>query len=711
MDGMAIDFTLTVVDTPGFGDTRGIQKDKDIEQQIRGIFDVKKGGIDHLDAVGFVVQSSAARLTQTQKYIFDSILSLFGQDIGENIFLLFTFADARKPQALSAVKEDGMPYQKCFKFNNSAIFDDVGDPTGAYDDDDDAEEDPTEENFVKLFWEIGMKSFGQFLASLRNICTKSLSLTRDVLQKREHLEKHVEDLHQQVTRGIQMFEQLREEENMLKKSLEDMVSSKEYKVMREDVKMEKEPLAGNTNTTTCLTCNFTCHDDCDIADDGKKKECIAMDQSKHPPSCGHCPNRCPWNKHVNLPYIFKYSTTNKQVTIDDIKERYEKATEEKLSKEQVISKVQDDIKAMEAQIKANLSEITVSLETLNKIALRTNHLSQLEYLDLVIQSEKDQGKHGWKRRVDVLLAFRNKAQVLYDIAQGQFDPFGQYREEADKARQENNNMQHLSSWLNVANSVKCCTRRASPKTDIQTTQNKCCTKPKYTAHSSHAAHSSHKTDTQSAHNTQSFCNTKPKRTAHPPHKPNIQSIHTQKPFCYTKPTSATHSLRNVLSSQNLNTQSSVSTCNPQTNISPKTTHSAQHTLNQSATRSQQEIRKPHTVVSTQTRHTQSGRSMQTDHSSQAIFTRRTQVTQHTESQYKHTQRTNQSPQTDVSTHTSNAHSTVSVNNTHSPQITCQPKITINGNTILLNADNTQSSNNTYTYSYCGNGVNVNITYG
>ena len=462
MDGMAVDFTLTVVDTPGFGDTRGIQKDKDIEQQLRAIFDHKKGGIDHIDAVGFVMQSSAARLTQTQKYIFNSILSLFGNDIGENIFLLFTFADAKRPQALSAVKEDGFPYQKFFKFNNSAIFDDVGVGSGGYQDDDD-ELDPEAESFDRLFWDIGMKSFGQFLDCVKHISTKSLTLTRDVLQKREHLEKHVEHLHQQVTRGIQMFEQLREEGDMLQKSLEDIESSKDYTVMREEVTMDKEPLAGNTNTTTCLTCNFTCHDDCAFANDDEKKECIAMDQSQDPPSCGYCPNRCPWDMHRNLPYILKYSTVMKEVTIDDIKDRYEKATGEKLSKEQVIAKVQDDLDAVEAQIKANLSEITVSLERLNEIALRTNHLSQLEYLDLLIQSEKDQGKPGWKKRVQGLQVFRDKAQALYDIAQGKYDPFAQYREEADKARQGNNNMQHMSAWLNVANSVKNCVKSGAKK--------------------------------------------------------------------------------------------------------------------------------------------------------------------------------------------------------------------------------------------------------
>nr|CAH0106881.1 unnamed protein product [Daphnia galeata] len=41
-----------------------------------------------LDAVGFVVQSALVRLTSSQKYIFNSVLSIFGKDIERNILFL-----------------------------------------------------------------------------------------------------------------------------------------------------------------------------------------------------------------------------------------------------------------------------------------------------------------------------------------------------------------------------------------------------------------------------------------------------------------------------------------------------------------------------------------------------------------------------------------------------------------------------------------------
>ncbi len=67
MDGFQVPYSLTIVDTPGFGDTRGISHDQKITAQIHLFFSAR-GGINCIDAVCFVVQASLARLTHTQKY-------------------------------------------------------------------------------------------------------------------------------------------------------------------------------------------------------------------------------------------------------------------------------------------------------------------------------------------------------------------------------------------------------------------------------------------------------------------------------------------------------------------------------------------------------------------------------------------------------------------------------------------------------------------
>ena len=111
MKGSAVPYTFTVVDTPGYCATEGLERDDNITKQIKHFFSIPPpDGIDHLDGIGFVVQASQPRLTSTQKYIFDSILSIFGNDVSKNIFMMMNFADGQpQPPVLEAIKAAEIP--------------------------------------------------------------------------------------------------------------------------------------------------------------------------------------------------------------------------------------------------------------------------------------------------------------------------------------------------------------------------------------------------------------------------------------------------------------------------------------------------------------------------------------------------------------------------------------------------------------------------
>ena len=174
------EYTLTIVDTPGFGDTEGPMRDREISEQMKIFFDTKgPGGIDQLDAVGFVSPSSLPRLTLTQRYIFDSVLEKFGNDIKDNIFMFFTFAEgATQPMTLAAVKAAEVPHVDFFKFNFGDLF------NTTIDDEDDSEE----AMWKRMNWSFGMRSFQKFFQTMNKTTPKTLTLTREVLKERSELE-------------------------------------------------------------------------------------------------------------------------------------------------------------------------------------------------------------------------------------------------------------------------------------------------------------------------------------------------------------------------------------------------------------------------------------------------------------------------------------------------------------------------------------------
>ncbi|XP_063312454.1 stonustoxin subunit beta-like [Pelobates fuscus] len=116
--GYKIPYSLTLIDTPEFGETRRIDQGKTIINAIHKVFPI--------DAVCLVVQASLVRLTPTQEYIFHLMFSLFGK---RNIFILINFCDGARPLVLQAIKRANFPFSlDCigdpvhFKFNNSALF-------------------------------------------------------------------------------------------------------------------------------------------------------------------------------------------------------------------------------------------------------------------------------------------------------------------------------------------------------------------------------------------------------------------------------------------------------------------------------------------------------------------------------------------------------------------------------------------------------------
>ena len=393
--GSKVPYALTIIDTPGFGDTGGLKEDKRTFQQIRQLF-MNAAGIDQLDAIGFVTQSSLGRLTPTQQYIFDSILSIFGKDIGDNIFLMTTFADAHKPPVLDAVNKAGIKYQASFKFNNSALFVDNSQET-------------EDGNFDEMFWKMGMRSFESFFTHIGKIETKSLLQTREVLLEREQLQNLVQGLQPQIKLGLTKMDEFRQEEEVIKKHEAEISTAKDFKY---EVKVQKQrviDLRGKgIYTTNCLTCNYTCHPSCAFSDDQDKIRCCAMDNGY----CTVCPKNCKWDEHRNTPYRYEWYTDVESRTSEDLQRRYNIATSGKSKVESLMASLDADLKKMRQVVLQMVHQTKQCLRRLGEIALKPNPLSEVQYIDTLIQSEEEQGKTGFIERVKALKELRREAELI-----------------------------------------------------------------------------------------------------------------------------------------------------------------------------------------------------------------------------------------------------------------------------------------------------------
>ncbi len=415
-EGSPLQCQITVVDTPGFGDTRGMERDEEITAQIKDFFSLKgAAGIDHIDGVGFVAQSPSGRLTPTQKYIIDSILSVFGKDIASNIFMMITFCDGADPPVMGAISthietcQSSIPLVaenlKYFKFNNSALF---NKPTST---------SATGKGFDEMYWDVGFTSFSDFFHNLRSVQPQSLCLTRTVLDEREKLQTLIQGIQEDIRRGMARIDEMRQEKRVVEKNEAKIKANKDFTYVVNQTVGKKVPLGSGTYVTNCLKCNRTCHFPCGIPKDEDKRGCWAMDSAGN---CRICDGHCYWTPH-HVNNQFRYEDVMVPVTkhYADLEKEYNDAKKGKASAENMIKGIKVKVEDTFHKVCKDISRTRECLDLLEQIALKPNPLTEVQYIDLLIKSETNGATPGWEKRVKCYEKAREMAVIMADVKKGE----------------------------------------------------------------------------------------------------------------------------------------------------------------------------------------------------------------------------------------------------------------------------------------------------
>jgi energy-coupling factor transporter ATP-binding protein EcfA2 len=395
---------IQIIDTPGFGDTGGIKKDIEITQKIRQAFIDK---LTSITCICFVAQSCNARLSANQKYIFNCILDLFGDDVKSNFICMLTFCDGAKPVIIDSLQSkqfmfhEIIPYIETpwyYKFNNSGIF-----------------EKDIENEFNLSFFNLGMKSFKDFTQRIKSLKKISLNKSKEVLLERQHLEKQVEILQIALKEGIDKVNYIKGIINMIKSVKGNLNGAKNFTKKIKTYKPRKIPVYDGRLITTCLVCSHTCHDHC-YCEDNEKWGCAAMTGDRNNARCVKCKGKCHWTQHKNLPYIYQEELVEETVTLDDLKKLYYDSKSELDTKTQLIQGAKKDLIELNRNCLDIQDLITKGINRLKEIALNKSvFATSEEYIDLLIQTEQSENKPGYEIRIEGLKLLKNQKKTLREI--------------------------------------------------------------------------------------------------------------------------------------------------------------------------------------------------------------------------------------------------------------------------------------------------------
>lgn len=373
--GLENPFFLRVIDTPGYGSTEGIEQDWQIGMNLHSLFR-SEDGIHEINAVGLVVKSGQNRLTQFHRYIFNSILSLFGKDIEKNMVVFITHSHGLPDKnVISAIKEAEVAYTTDangeplhFLFNNCQTENYVND----------------ENRLQHSFWNLGYKSMEKFAGILAKSDTKELKMTTGVLRTRKRLKACVRNLQD----AIRMEELKQEELQQIQEALEKNETECEvYEPYKEKVPVESSWWHWTTEATSCKICKENCHyPGCWWVKD--LSWCSAMTNNR----CTVCTNKCHFSDHVK---------ENKRYVI---KTRKVKKTTKEYEEQNNIQKVLNDTRVKKSKL---LEKAYNYIMELDKIALKMDSMSTC--IDFLIKKTED------REKVQILEELKEKIKASHKM--------------------------------------------------------------------------------------------------------------------------------------------------------------------------------------------------------------------------------------------------------------------------------------------------------
>ncbi|KAM9321733.1 uncharacterized protein KZ484_021924 [Pholidichthys leucotaenia] len=417
-DGFKVPFSLTIIDMPGFGDTAGIERDKMITEHLRHLISAENG-VGEVNAVGFVVQAALTQLTATQKYMFDSVISVFSEDVEDNIRILVTDINSLHPPVLKAISgsgvlcpktDDGLPVH--FKFNDSALFahKKLSEEYCIRDDNE------KEEDFGKMFWNIGIKSMKSFFCALNVMEPKTLIMTKEILRERRQLEREVESLQEQIKEELVKAGEMRDTLKYMCHHLRKISTNTNTEFEVSVMKAHKDYTDGPEYFLNCQRCYVTCHypgppsSPSDTEGESEPQSDTGGRHEVEPRGfCTKCPGKC----HIDLHFLQKnkweYHEVMEKQTVNDLKKKFPRASEGLSCGCGLLfipTGLMRDLVAEIDQVEGEVEKLMkTSAECLNKLtgtSLKSDPISTEDYINMVTEGERLEGKPGWETRVQSL---------------------------------------------------------------------------------------------------------------------------------------------------------------------------------------------------------------------------------------------------------------------------------------------------------------------
>lgn len=385
-EGKTLPYSLTIIDTPGFGNTRGSEHDDIVSQRLLDLF-CSGEGVHEINVVGLVLKAMENRLSDRLRYVFDSVMSLFAKDMENKIVALITHSDGVTPenvlQALEAANikcakdEENEPIH--FLFNNRQSL------------------QKTKKNKIALkgAWDITMDQLGQFTDLLEESPPQNLITTTEVLKAQIRLTACIQNLEERM-KTIELKQRvIQRTQEALKTHEQEMKNNEEFTIEVDEVYKDTKTVNEKKwwalwlnygGAVSCNVCEENCHyPGCTLS--WTPQGCTVMKNGR----CTVCTGKCSASDHVKEEWIYVDKTRKVPKTLQDVKDKYNKGKAGIEKETSVLETLKKNKYKLEIEKDQWLEQAFEHVIKLEEVSLNVGSLSTHVHLGYLIEKMEENG--------------------------------------------------------------------------------------------------------------------------------------------------------------------------------------------------------------------------------------------------------------------------------------------------------------------------------
>lgn len=354
--------TLLIVDTPGYGDTKGVKSDAFVTAAMSELFKT----IKHVNSIVFACKADDVRLSMLRP-VSAYVFSLFAKNIRSCLLTVFTFAGPTTPMAGNTLRKLQWPVDNGNVAVNNHAFT--------------VTPDTSRPDLMRPWWHLSVMGQDKLMKMLLSLRPVSTHASADVTQRRLQLEQRSALVERKILITANDAQNLITNLSSLANAVGAAPSDK---IEIEEDAAKQVPLEQGKATTLCLTCNRTCHQICQISDDAAKARCWAMKNDY----CRICRKGCHWSEHRNARFIIEIEKRRAWVVPKELIKRWNNNNN---TLEGALLSAIDAYLGLQRELHKDILFLAQLTDELMNTALVHNPDDLIEYIDTLIVTARQTG--------------------------------------------------------------------------------------------------------------------------------------------------------------------------------------------------------------------------------------------------------------------------------------------------------------------------------